>query len=52
MMDMCFKCLVAWIAPILCFTADEAWLAYTKNTDDSIHLGNIKIYHQNGRILN
>ena len=37
-MDICFKCLVAWIAPILCFTADEAWLAYTKNTDDSIHL--------------
>ncbi len=37
-MDMCFKSLVAWIAPILCFTADEAWFAYTKNDEDSIHL--------------
>ena len=38
MMDRCFKSLVAWIAPILCFTADEAWLAYTGNSEDSIHL--------------
>ncbi len=38
-MDVCFRSLVAWIAPILCFTADEAWLAYTKNDEDSIHLG-------------
>ena len=39
MMDMCFRSLVSWIAPILCFTADEAWLAYTGNNQDSIHLG-------------
>ncbi len=37
-MDRCFKSLAAWIAPILCFTADEAWLAYTENPEDSIHL--------------
>ena len=37
-MDHTFRCLTAWIAPILCFTADEAWLAYTENPDDSIHL--------------
>ncbi len=38
MMDRCFKSLVAWIAPILCFTADEAWLAYAGDLEDSIHL--------------
>ena len=50
MMDMCFRSLVSWIAPILCFTADEAWLAYTGNNQDSIHLGeyqNIPLDWQN-----
>ena len=37
-MDEIFKCLCSWIAPILCFTADEAWLAYTGDGEDSIHL--------------
>ncbi len=37
-MDMTLRCLVSWIAPILCFTAEEAWLAYTGDEDDSIHL--------------
>ena len=37
-MDHTFRCLAAWIAPILCFTADEAWLAYTGDENDSIHL--------------
>jgi len=37
-MDYTFRCLTAWIAPILCFTADEAWLAYTGDENDSIHL--------------
>jgi isoleucyl-tRNA synthetase len=26
-MDRCFDCLARWLAPILCFTAEEAWLA-------------------------
>ena len=26
-MDRIFDCLVRWLAPILCFTAEEAWLA-------------------------
>jgi isoleucyl-tRNA synthetase len=26
-MDRTFDCLVRWLAPILCFTAEEAWLA-------------------------
>ncbi len=26
-LDQVFSCLTAWLAPILCFTAEEAWLA-------------------------
>ena len=37
-MDKILRCLISWIAPILCFTADEAWLAYTGDEQDSIHL--------------
>ena len=33
-----FESLVAWIAPILCFTAEEAWQAYAGNEDSSIHM--------------
>ncbi|MCC7281020.1 MAG: class I tRNA ligase family protein, partial [Acetobacteraceae bacterium] len=31
-------CLTAWFAPILCFTAEEAWLARYPSEDDSVHL--------------
>ena len=35
--DRCFDCVVTWIAPILCFTAEEAWL--TRYPDAlSVHL--------------
>ena len=35
--DRCFDCVVTWIAPILCFTAEEAWL--TRHPDAlSVHL--------------
>ena len=40
-MDTLFSCLTAWLAPILCFTAEEAWLARPGATgapDDSVHL--------------
>jgi isoleucyl-tRNA synthetase len=34
-----FKCLTAWLAPVICYTAEEAWLAYNGNeNEDSIHL--------------
>ncbi|MGC6516702.1 MAG: isoleucine--tRNA ligase [Candidatus Puniceispirillaceae bacterium] len=33
-----FESLVAWIAPILCFTAEEAWQAYANNGGTSIHM--------------
>jgi isoleucyl-tRNA synthetase len=35
--DRVFRCVVPWIAPILAFTAEEAWLARDPNAD-SIHL--------------
>ncbi len=31
-----FDCLTAWLAPILCFTAEEAWQA--RNPESSVHL--------------
>ncbi len=39
-MELTFKCLVSWIAPILCFTAEEAWFNFTGDENDSIHLHN------------
>jgi isoleucyl-tRNA synthetase len=34
-----FSCLTAWLAPILCFTAEEAWRARPwKNGEESVHL--------------
>jgi len=51
-MDEVFSCLTAWLAPVLCFTAEEAWLhrmgsspdqvpsarASGAGTEDSVHL--------------
>ena len=47
-LDEVFSCLTAWLAPILCFTAEEAWLARRLDGDgdgdgngdgrDSVHL--------------
>lgn len=36
-LDQVFSCLTAWLAPILCFTAEEAWRARFPE-DDSVHL--------------
>ena len=33
-----FDFLTAWFAPILCFTAEEAWLSDNFNHKESIHL--------------
>ena len=36
-LDSLFDCLTAWLAPFICFTAEEAWLA--RHPDDaSVHL--------------
>ena len=38
-LDILFDCLTAWTAPILCFTAEEAWLARHGDADGgSVHL--------------
>ena len=38
-MNQIFICLVHWLAPVLSFTAEEAWLAYPFNSEkNSIHL--------------
>lgn len=38
-MNEIFNCLVHWLAPVLSFTAEEAWMSYGLNTEkSSIHL--------------
>ncbi|MBC7800122.1 MAG: class I tRNA ligase family protein, partial [Gemmatimonadaceae bacterium] len=37
-LDHLHRCLTAWLAPVLCFTAEEAWLARFPSDDGSVHL--------------
>ena len=37
-LDELFSCLTAWLAPIICFTAEEAWLARNPGDGESVHL--------------
>ena len=37
-LDDLFHCLTAWLAPILCFTAEEAWLMRFPGEGSSVHL--------------
>jgi isoleucyl-tRNA synthetase len=37
-LDHLFRCTVAWLAPMLCFTAEEVWLARYPSADGSVHL--------------
>jgi len=37
-MEHLFNHLAVWLAPILCFTAEEAWLARSGSAEDSVHL--------------
>ena len=37
-LDTLFSCLTAWLAPILCFTAEEAWQTRFAGDSDSVHL--------------
>ena len=37
-LDHLHRALTAWLAPVLCFTAEEAWLARFPSETDSIHL--------------
>ncbi|MFC0283915.1 isoleucine--tRNA ligase [Camelimonas abortus] len=36
--DQIFRCVTLWLAPILAFTAEEAWLSRFPSDDDSVHL--------------
>ena len=37
-LDVLYDCLVKWLAPFLCFTTEEAWLARFPDTGGSVHL--------------
>ena len=37
-LDILHRCLTAWLAPVLVFTAEEAWAARFPSDDDSVHL--------------
>ncbi len=37
-LEQIFLCLTSWLAPILCFTAEEAWLTWGKGAEESVHL--------------
>jgi isoleucyl-tRNA synthetase len=37
-LDQLFRCTTAWLAPMLCFTAEEAWLARHGAEAASVHL--------------
>ncbi|MGB0629263.1 MAG: isoleucine--tRNA ligase [Alphaproteobacteria bacterium] len=37
-LDELFSCLTAWLAPVICFTADEAWRTRNPGDDESVHL--------------
>lgn len=41
-LEQLFLCLTAWLAPILCFTAEEAWLTWRRESgqdvEESVHL--------------
>jgi isoleucyl-tRNA synthetase len=36
--DQVFRCTVTWLAPMLCFTAEEAWTSRYPGEDSSVHL--------------
>ena len=37
-LDILFDCLTAWLAPVICFTAEEAWTARHGDDAGSVHL--------------
>ena len=37
-MDILFQSLTTWLAPIICFTAEEAWQSRYGDQENSVHL--------------
>jgi isoleucyl-tRNA synthetase len=51
-LDQLFRCTVIWLAPMLCFTAEEAWgerLRAQRKEDTSVHLEQFPIVPENWR---
>src|SRR5690606_6223596 len=49
-LDRLFECLTIWLGPIICFTAEEAWLARTGDAPgNSVHLQTCPEIPQNWR---
>ena len=48
-LDELFSCLTAWLAPILCFTAEEAWMCRNPDSGDSVHLRQFPEIHEGWR---
>lgn len=44
-----FNRLTAWLAPIICFTAEEAWQAYVGDPENSVHLRQYDVVPANWR---
>ena len=44
-----FQRLTAWLAPIICFTAEEAWQAYVDDPEKSVHLRQYNVVPANWR---
>ncbi len=42
-LDILFDCLTAWLAPILCFTAEEAWQNRVRDPNNSVHLRTLPV---------
>ncbi len=46
-MDILFNSITTWLAPILCFTSEEAWQNRYKEDNDSVHLNEYKRPEEN-----
>ena len=42
--DVLHRCLCTWLAPVLVFTAEEAWLARFSDGADSVHMQTRLLY--------
>jgi isoleucyl-tRNA synthetase len=48
-LDTLYDCLVKWLAPFTCFTAEEAWLARNPGVEGSVHLEQFPVIPESWR---
>ncbi len=48
-LDSVFDCLTAWLAPFICFTAEEAWLSRNPDDAGSVHLRQFPVIPEHWR---